>query len=108
MKGIVDQLREKLPEVLKDAKFNENDYLAVLQGIVGFAGAVADKNPLEFIGNAVSLARDMIGKRCPLGVPLRIIWANSRNGCNLDRVMKPCKIQVIWTLIVSTCPRFQK
>ena len=67
MKGIVDQIRELLPDVLSAARFNEDDFLAVLQAIVGFAGAVADKNPLDFIGAAVGLAQDMAGKRCPLG-----------------------------------------
>ena len=67
MKGIVDQIRELLPGVLSAARFNEDDFLAVLQAIVGFAGAIADKNPLDFIGAAVGLAQDMAGKRCPLG-----------------------------------------
>ena len=67
MKGIVAQIRSVLPEALSAAQFNENDFLAVLQGVVGFAGAVAGKNPLDFIGAAVGLAQDLAGKRCPLG-----------------------------------------
>ena len=67
MTGITEQIRSILPEALRAAKFNEDDFLAVLQGIVGFAGAIKDKNPLDFIGSAVGLAQDLSGKRCPLG-----------------------------------------
>ena len=67
MTGITEQIRSILPEAVRAAKFNEDDFLAVLQGIVGFAGAIKDKNPLDFIGSAVGLAQDLSGKRCPLG-----------------------------------------
>lgn len=67
MTGITQQIRSILPEAVRAAKFNEDDFLAVLQGIVGFAGAIKDKNPLDFIGSAVGLAQDLSGKRCPLG-----------------------------------------
>ena len=67
MTGITEQIRSILPEALRAAKFNEDDFLAVLQGIVGFAGAIKDKNPLDFIGSAVGLAQDLSRKRCPLG-----------------------------------------
>ena len=40
MRGITQQIRGILPEALSAAEFNEDDFLAVLQGIVGFAGAV--------------------------------------------------------------------
>ena len=68
MTSITEQIRSILPEALRAAKFNEDDFLAVLQGIVGFAGAIKDKNPLDFIGSAVGLAQDLSGKRCPLGI----------------------------------------
>lgn len=67
MTGITEQIRSILPEAVRAAKFNEDDFLAVLQGIVGFAGAIKDKNPFDFIGSAVGLAQDLSGKRCPLG-----------------------------------------
>ena len=67
MTGITEQIRSILPEAVRAAKFNEDDFLAVLQGIVGFAGAIKDKNPLDFIGSAVGLAQDLSGKRCSLG-----------------------------------------
>lgn len=67
MRGITQQIRGILPEALSAAEFNEDDFLAVLQGIVDFAGAVIDKNPLDFITSAVTLAQDLAGKRCPLG-----------------------------------------
>ena len=64
MTSILENLFVKLPDIYDKAKFNRQDFLAVLQGIVGFANAIKSKSPLDFIDAAVGVASDLSGKNC--------------------------------------------
>ena len=48
----------------KKAKFNKEDILAVLQGTVGFAKAIASKNPFDAIDAGLGLMGSLAGKQC--------------------------------------------
>ena len=64
MGGTLKQVEAELPDVYKDAKMNENDFLAILQGITGFVSGIANKDPFEFIQSALGIAESQTGKKC--------------------------------------------
>ena len=64
MNGILLQVKTMLVDVLKDAKMNENDVLAILQGVTGFFSSIASKDPFEFIQSALGIAESQTGKKC--------------------------------------------
>ena len=79
MNNVVQHIEAALGEAHQSARFNPDDFMAVLQGVVGFVSAVATNNPLAFISTGVSLAQDLSGKMCPV-VHFRIFWAASKSG----------------------------
>ncbi|XP_078344643.1 uncharacterized protein LOC144630195 isoform X2 [Oculina patagonica] len=67
MNNVVVHIEAALGEAHSSATFNADDFMAVLQGVVGFLSAVATSNPLAFINSGVTLAQDLSGKMCPVG-----------------------------------------
>ncbi|KAJ7392017.1 hypothetical protein OS493_014953 [Desmophyllum pertusum] len=67
MDNVVTHIEAVLAEAVQSARFNADDFMAVLQGVVGFASAIATSNPLAFISSGVTLAQDLSGKMCPVG-----------------------------------------
>ena len=57
-------MQTMLPDVYDKAKFNRDDLIAVLQGIVGFGSAIASKNPMDFIDAALGVASSFSDKQC--------------------------------------------
>jgi len=55
MSSALENINTMLPDVHKKAKFNKEDFLAVLQGTVGFAKVVAPKSPLNAIDTGLVL-----------------------------------------------------
>ena len=46
-------------------RFNLNDFMAVLQGVVGFVGSqVGNRDPMAFIASGIGIAQDLVGKVC--------------------------------------------
>ena len=64
MTSILESINTKLPDVYNKAKFNKADFLAVLQGIVGFSRSIAGQSPGDFIDTALGLAGSLSGKTC--------------------------------------------
>ena len=64
MSSILENINTMLPDVYKKAKFNKQDFLAVLQGTVGFAKAIASKNPFDAIDAGLGLMGSLAGKQC--------------------------------------------
>lgn len=65
MAGIVQSLDDKLTGIYQKGTFNKQDFLAVLQGVVGFFTAIKDGNPSDFIDNALDMASGpLAGKQC--------------------------------------------
>ena len=66
MKGILTTIMNLLPEAYQKTKnkLDAEQFLAVLQGITGFSGAVAGKDPFAFIDSAVGIMDYEINKPC--------------------------------------------
>ena len=64
MTSILESINTKITDVYDDAKFNKADFLAVLQGVVGFSRSIAGQSPGDFIDTALSLAGSLSGKTC--------------------------------------------
>ena len=64
MSSILENINTMLPDIHKKAKFNKEDFLAVLQGTVGFAKAIASKSPLDAIDAGLGLMGSLSGKQC--------------------------------------------
>ena len=64
MTSILKNIQNILPDVYAKAKFNRDDLIAVLQGLVGFGNAIASKNPMDFIDAALGIAASQSGKQC--------------------------------------------
>ena len=64
MSSILTNINSMFSDVYKTAKFNANDFMAVLQGLVGFSSAIASKNPFDAINAVLGVAGSMSGKGC--------------------------------------------
>ena len=64
MTDIFKQIETTLPDVLQKAKTNENQFLAILQGVTGFVSAGASKNPFDAIQSIIDLRGTQIGQDC--------------------------------------------
>ena len=64
MDGITQYIQTKLPEIYKKAQFHPGDYMAILQGLVGFVSGVASKDPLSSLGAILDIAASQAGKKC--------------------------------------------
>ena len=64
MTSILKSIDVTLGDAYVKGQFNGADLIAVLQGIVGFYKAIRDKNPSDFIDNALSVADSLRGKLC--------------------------------------------
>ena len=64
MESIVKRFPTLLKDTYKKGKFNKNDLIAMLQGITGFAKAIASRNPMDFIDAALDVASSFAGKAC--------------------------------------------
>jgi len=64
MTSLLIIIQKMLPDVYDKAKFNPADLLAVLQGIVGFANAIASRDPFAVIDTALGIASSQSGKQC--------------------------------------------
>ena len=75
MNNILVNIEPIARRAVESAQFNSDDFMAVLQAVVGFYAAVATQNPVLFISSAVGLAQSMSGKLCPVG-PLDDVLGN--------------------------------
>ena len=64
MESIIRRFPTLLKDTYEQGKFNKNDLIAMLQGITGFAKAIASRNPLDFIDAALGVASSFAGKAC--------------------------------------------
>jgi len=64
MTSILTNIQNILPDVYAKAQFNQDDLIAMLQGLVGFGKAIASKDPMEFIDAALGIAASRSGKQC--------------------------------------------
>ena len=62
MTSILRNIQNILPDAYAAATFNQDDLIAVLQGLVGFGSAIASKDPLAFIDAALGIAASQSGK----------------------------------------------
>ncbi|KAJ7321740.1 hypothetical protein OS493_034360 [Desmophyllum pertusum] len=66
MEGLLANIKATAVELITVSRFNEDDLLAVLQAVCGFASAVVTKDPLGLVDAALGVA--FTGERkCPLG-----------------------------------------
>ncbi|CAH3148650.1 unnamed protein product [Porites lobata] len=65
MSSIIQEVTSELPGVYKKAKFNSQNLIGMLQGLVGFAAAGAAKDPFAFIDQTLALAEES-SQRCHL------------------------------------------
>ena len=65
MSSIIQEVTSELPGVYKKAKFNSQNLIGMLQGLVGFAAAGAAKDPFAFIDQTLTLAEES-SQRCHL------------------------------------------
>ena len=58
MKSILVKIKNMLPNAQKKVqdKLNRDETIAVLQGMTGFASAIAGKDPFDFINTALDIA----------------------------------------------------
>ena len=87
MTSILENLLNHLPDAYDKAKFNPNDFLAVLQAVTGFASSIKSKDPLAAIGTALGLAGSLAGKQC-LG-SLESILSSARTWLTFGKNFKP-------------------
>ena len=64
MRNILTKAETAMGKAYKAAKFNSADLIVVIQGVVGFANAVASKDPFDFIDSALNVAGGLLGKKC--------------------------------------------
>ncbi|KAJ7392019.1 hypothetical protein OS493_014955 [Desmophyllum pertusum] len=68
MDNIVRHIESDIAGVISASQFNVEDFLAVLQGTVGFVSGAASGDIFEVLGPAVELATDLSSKlTCPTG-----------------------------------------
>ncbi|CAH3148651.1 unnamed protein product, partial [Porites lobata] len=65
MSSIIQEVTSELPGVYKKAKFNSQNLIGMLQGLVGFAAAGAAKDPFALIDQTLALAEES-SQRCHL------------------------------------------
>ena len=65
MSSIIQEVTSELPGVYKKAKFNSQNLIGMLQGLVGFAAAGAAKDPFALIDQTLTLAEES-SQRCHL------------------------------------------
>ena len=65
MSSIIQDVTSELPGVYKKAKFNSQNLIGMLQGLVGFAAAGAAKDPFALIDQTLALAEES-SQRCHL------------------------------------------
>ena len=66
MKGSLDDLVAELPDIQDAAKFTKQDLFVILQGVTGFFGGVAGKDPFAALGAAIGVA-EHYATRCNTG-----------------------------------------
>ena len=64
MDAITVYIQKKLPEVYENAQFHPGDFMAILQGLVGFVSGVASKDPLASVSAILGIAESQSGKKC--------------------------------------------
>ena len=91
MKGILTTIMNLLPEAYQKTKnkLDAEQFLAVLQGITGFSGAVAGKDPFAFIDSAVGIMDYEINKPCLKS--LGTIRKNLKKWLTFGKEYKPLK-----------------
>ena len=65
MSNILKEATSALPNVYEKAKFNSNNIITMLQGLVGFTAAADAKDPFAFIDQTLALAEES-SQRCHL------------------------------------------
>ena len=65
MSSIIQEVTSELPGVYRKAKFNSQNLIGMLQGLVGFAAAGAAKDPFALIDQTLALAEES-SQRCHL------------------------------------------
>lgn len=66
MDGIITNIETILEDVVETARFNQDDLLAVLQAVCGFASSVVSLDAISLIDNAVTVAYSVGQTKCPL------------------------------------------
>lgn len=91
MKGILTMVLNLLPEAYRKTKnkLDAEQFIAVLQGITGFAAAIKGKDPLGFIDSAVGIMDHEINKPCLKS--LGTIRKNLKKWLTFGKEYKPLK-----------------
>ena len=91
MKGILTMVLNLLPEAYRKTrnKLDAEQFIAVLQGITGFAVAIKGKDPLGFIDSAVGIMDYEINKPCLKS--LGTIRKNLKKWLTFGKEYKPLK-----------------
>ena len=91
MKGILTMVLNLLPEAYRKTrnKLDVEQFIAVLQGITGFAVAIKGKDPLGFIDSAVGIMDYEINKPCLKS--LGTIRKNLKKWLTFGKEYKPLK-----------------
>ncbi len=56
MRSSLEEIIAQLPDVYEEAQFNQQDLFVILQGVTGFFGGIAGKDPFDSIGAALEVA----------------------------------------------------
>lgn len=78
MSNILHEITSELPSVHENAKFNSQNLIGMLQGLVGFTAAGAAKDPFALIDQTLAFAEES-SQRCHLK-SLDSFWVASSNG----------------------------
>ena len=91
MKGILTMVLNLLPEAYRKTKnkLDAEQFIAVLQGITGFAAAIKGKDPVGFIDSAVGIMDYEINKPCLKS--LGTIRKNLKKWLTFGKEYKPLK-----------------
>ena len=65
MSSIIQEVTSELPGVYEKAKFNSQNLIGMLQGLVGFTSAAAAKDPFALIAQTLTLVEES-SQRCHL------------------------------------------
>ena len=69
MTFILENIVDTFGTTYKEGKFNVADFIAVLEGLVGFGKAIKGGNPGDFIETALGLVDKLRGKDCIKTLP---------------------------------------
>lgn len=62
MECLLSDIKKMLPTVYANAKFNPDDFMALLEGLSGYVSATASKDPLGALTSAIGIVHSFSGK----------------------------------------------